>query len=59
MNLVVFGHRTNVKKRLAFFYRQEGQDKWVEKNLDLGHNFSVVIFRIGLNIFLRLFAKTF
>ncbi|XP_065685076.1 uncharacterized protein LOC100197582 isoform X2 [Hydra vulgaris] len=45
VGLVVIGHGVNVKKRLAYFYRQEAQDKWLENYLDLNsEKFTMVEF---------------
>ena len=46
VSLAVLGHSENVKKELAYFYRQQGLNKWVNSSLDLnqnGGNFYLVI----------------
>ncbi|XP_065669654.1 uncharacterized protein LOC100199700 isoform X3 [Hydra vulgaris] len=34
-NLAIFGNKDYIKTRLAYYYRQEAQDKWINVDLDL------------------------
>ncbi|XP_065669648.1 uncharacterized protein LOC101238067 isoform X4 [Hydra vulgaris] len=45
VNLVVFGNINFLKTRLAYYYRQEAQDKWIKSFLDLSfQNYETVEF---------------